>query len=109
MNGIVIKSRETTESQLLPSKNLFTSGGEYVKCNSKQKKSLLSALIPYVRKSVAPLKKFLAPHKDPQLADELCRVCYSPAQLRYGGVILCHSCEEFFGRNVCKLDKVRSD
>ena len=109
MNNNTTKGGEKKNDQSLSLVEYFPSGRGHGKNNSQQEKSFLSALTPLIRKSVAPLKKFLQTHQNRPFTNELCRVCCTQAEVQYCGVILCHSCVEFFDQNAFKHDKVSSD
>lgn len=71
-------------------------------------RGILATMVPIIKKPLVQIEKFLAKRFKHGVINEMCCICYDPAQVRHCGVYLCFSCREFLDENAFRQDRVIS-
>lgn len=103
-----IKTGAVKRDGSLSNKRSVVKEGTDIRRSGPERKSLLAAMVPYIRKSIVPIRKLFTANSKAPSSHELCSVCFAPAQVQHGAIMICLSCKEFFHRNACKYEKVHS-
>lgn len=75
-----IKTGAVKRDGSLSNKRSVVKEGTDIRRSGPERKSLLAAMVPYIRKSIVPIRKLFTANSKAPSTHELCSVCFAPAQ-----------------------------